>query len=63
MINYFLDVSKINDYENIIYSIAPSQGFHPLGLFRINHSEELNFLALFYGHPRSLIISKNLSYP
>jgi hypothetical protein len=28
MINNLLDVSKINDYENIIYSITPSQDFH-----------------------------------
>jgi hypothetical protein len=26
------NVSKM-DYENTIYSIAPSQNFHPLGLF------------------------------
>jgi len=31
MIHKFLDVPQIMDYENIIYSIAPSQKFHPLG--------------------------------
>ncbi len=62
MTHNFLHASKINDYENIIYSIAPSQDFHPLGLFRDNHLEELNFPTLFYGHPQSLTISKKLSY-
>jgi hypothetical protein len=42
MIHNFLDASKINDYENVIYSIIPNQKFHPLGLFRDNHSKELN---------------------
>jgi hypothetical protein len=28
MIHYFLDVSKIMDYKNTIYSIAPNQNFH-----------------------------------
>jgi hypothetical protein len=36
MIHNFLDVPKIMDYENTIYSIAPNQNFHPLGLFKIN---------------------------
>jgi hypothetical protein len=31
------------DYENAIYFITPSQNFHPLGLFKHKHSEELNF--------------------
>jgi hypothetical protein len=34
MIHNFLDAPKIMDYENTISSIAPSQNFHPLGLFR-----------------------------
>jgi len=33
MIHNFLDAPKIMDYENTIYSIAPSQKFHPLSLF------------------------------
>jgi hypothetical protein len=45
-----------------MYSIAPSQDFHPLGLFKNNHSEEFNFLTLFYGHPQSLTIFFKLSY-
>ncbi len=58
----FIDASKINDYVNVIYSIAPSQDFYPLGLFKDNQSKELNFPTLFYGHPQDLTISKNLSY-
>jgi hypothetical protein len=38
MIHKFLDAPKIMDYENIIYSIAPNQNFHPLGLFKNKHS-------------------------
>jgi hypothetical protein len=33
MIHNFLNTSKISDYENIVYSIAPCQDYHPLGLF------------------------------
>jgi hypothetical protein len=40
MIHNFLDAPKIIDYENTIYSIAPSQKFHPLGLFKDKHSKE-----------------------
>jgi len=38
MIHKFLDAQKIMDYENIIYSIAPSQNFDILGLFKNKHS-------------------------
>jgi hypothetical protein len=34
-----------------IYFIAPNQDFHPLVLFKDNHSEELIFPTLFCGHP------------
>jgi hypothetical protein len=37
IIHNFLNVPKIIDYENITYSIAPSQDFHPLGLFKDKH--------------------------
>jgi hypothetical protein len=47
MIHNFLDVPKIMDYENILYSITPTQNFHHLGLFKHKHSEELN--TFFYG--------------
>jgi hypothetical protein len=40
------------DYENIIYSIAPNQNFHLLGLFKNKHSKDLKFPTLFYGQPR-----------
>jgi hypothetical protein len=51
VIHNFLDASRINDHENVIYFIAPSQYFHHLGLFIDNHLEELNFPTLFYGNP------------
>jgi hypothetical protein len=37
------------DYKNRIYFIAPSQNFHPLGLFQDKHSKEFqpNFMANF----------------
>jgi len=49
MIHNFLDAPKIMDYENTIYSITLSQYFHPLGLFKDKHLEELDFPTLFYG--------------
>ncbi len=52
MIHNFLDVPKIMDYENTtIYFVAPSQNFHPLGLFKVKCLEELNFSTLFNGQP------------
>jgi hypothetical protein len=55
MIHNFLEVPKIMDYENTIYFIAPSQHFHPLGLFKYKHSKEQNFPTLFYGQPRQFV--------
>jgi hypothetical protein len=52
MIHSFLNVPKIMDCENTIYSISRSQNFHPLGLFLKKHLEELNFPTLFYGQPQ-----------
>jgi hypothetical protein len=51
MIHNFLDASKIMDYKNTIYSIAPNQNFHPFSLFKNIHSMKLNFLTLLYGQP------------
>jgi hypothetical protein len=39
MIQHFLDAPKIMDYENTIYSITPNQNFHPLSLFKNQHSK------------------------
>jgi hypothetical protein len=36
------------DYENTIYYITLIQNFHPLGLFKYKHLEELNFPTSFY---------------
>ena len=30
MIHHFLDAPKIFDYENIVYNVASSKGYHPL---------------------------------
>ncbi len=49
MIHKFLDVPKRMDYENIVYSIAPSQNFHNLSLFQYKHLEDLKIPTLFYG--------------
>jgi len=51
MIHNFLEAPNLIDYENIIYSIAPNQHFHLLGLFKDKHLEELKFSTLFYGQP------------
>jgi hypothetical protein len=58
-IDKFLNVSKINDYESVVYLIASSQNFHHLSLFKNQNSKNLK---IYYGHPRDLIISKNSSY-
>ncbi len=60
MINNFLDVPKIMNYENTIYSTALSQNFHLLSLFKDKHSKKLNFPILFYGQPQQF--SKGFSY-
>jgi len=54
MIHNFLNAPKIMDCENTIYSITQSQNFHPLGLFKNKHLEELNFPTLFYGQPQQI---------
>jgi hypothetical protein len=42
--------------------IAPSQNFHTLGLFKYQHSKELNFPTLLHGNPLDLTIFKKKSY-
>ncbi len=54
MIHDFLNAPKIMDYENTIYSITPSQNFHPLFLFKDQHSKELKFSTIFYGQCRQI---------
>jgi len=51
MIHNFLEASKILDYKNTTYFIAPSQHFHLLSLLKNKHLEKLNFSTLFYGQP------------
>jgi hypothetical protein len=41
MIDKYLNVSKINDYEIVVYLIASSQNFHHLSLFEIPNSKNL----------------------
>ncbi len=60
MIHNFLEAPKIMVYENTIYFIAPNQHFHPLGLFKKKHLEELNISTLFYG--QFWQFSKGFSY-
>jgi hypothetical protein len=48
MIHNFLDIAKIIDNDNNIYSIAPSQHFYPLGLFIDKHSKELIFFQHYF---------------
>jgi hypothetical protein len=51
MIHNFLEAPKTMDYENRMYTIAPSQHFHLLSLFKDKHLEKLKFSTLFYGQP------------
>ena len=41
---------KIYDFGSLI-SIALSQEYSPLGIFKDKYSEELNYPTLFYSHP------------
>ena len=61
LVHNFLDSEKIYDFDNMI-SIAPSQEYSPVGIFKDKHSEELNYPTLFYGYPREDMILKNFSY-
>lgn len=54
LIHNFLHAEQIDNHEKL--SMAPSQDYHPLGLFRNKSCEELNLPTLFFGHPRN---SKN----
>ncbi len=48
MIHKFLEAPKIMDYDNTMYTIAPSQHFHLPSLFLNKHLEKLKFSTLFY---------------
>jgi hypothetical protein len=61
LVHNFLDSEKIYDFENLM-SIASSQEFSPLSIFKDKNSEELNYPTLFSGHPRDEKITKNFSY-
>jgi hypothetical protein len=61
LVHNFLDSKKIYDFENLM-SIAPSQEYSPIGIFKDKNSEELNYPTLFSGHPRDEKITKNFSY-
>jgi hypothetical protein len=50
LVHNFLDSEKIYDFENLM-SIAPSQEYSSLGIFKDKNSEELNYPTLFSGHP------------
>jgi hypothetical protein len=61
LVHNFLDSEKIYDFENLM-SIAPSQEYSPVGIFKDKNSEELNYPTLFSRHPRDEKITKNFSY-
>jgi hypothetical protein len=60
-VHNFLDSEKIYDFENLM-SIASSQEYSPVGIFKDKNSEELNYPILFSGHPRDEKTTKNFSY-
>ena len=52
----------IDDLDTSIIQIAPSEGFHPLGIFHDKFSEELNFPTLFYGYSQPTDVLDHFSY-
>jgi len=49
MVQNILFDEKIYDYFENVVTMAPSQDFKPLGLFKDPHCQELNFFTLFFG--------------
>jgi hypothetical protein len=47
-----LNVEQVVDDNDKSITIAPREGFQPLGLFHDVHSKEYNFSMLFFGHSR-----------
>jgi hypothetical protein len=61
MVCNFLNDSKINGYEIVVYFISPHQDFHFLGFFKDQHFKELNFPTSFHEHTPNLMILKIIS--
>ncbi len=59
LIQNILELKQIVDNNYKSLTIAPSEGFRPLGLFCDKHSKEYNFLTLFFKHQKP---SFNCSY-
>jgi len=70
MVHKFLDSEILQDSDKISMitptkndlSIATSEGYHLIGIFKDKHSKELKFPTLFFGHPRIEKIYNNFSY-
>ena len=62
LVHGFTDSQCICDLQDKIVKIAPTEGKHPLGIFKEKFVEEMNFPTLFYGDPRPSDIMKRFSY-
>jgi hypothetical protein len=62
LIHGFTNSQHIRDLQDKIVEIAPTEGKHPLGIFKDKFVEEMNFPTLFYGDPRSSDITERFSY-
>jgi len=55
LMQFFLSTDQIMSDENVI-TMAPSQDYKPLGLFKDPNNKECNYPTLFFGMPRKLSI-------
>jgi hypothetical protein len=62
LVHGFTDSQRIRDLQDKIVEIAPAEGQRPLGVFKENFAEEMNFPTLFYGDPHPSDITERFSY-
>lgn len=62
LVHDYSDAHVIHDLDTRIILIAPSEGFHPLGIFKDKIYEEINFPTLFYGSSRPIDVVNHISY-
>ena len=62
LVHGFIESQRIYDLQDKLIEVAPSEGNHPLGIFKDKFAEEMNFPTLFYGDPRDTDIVKRFSY-
>jgi hypothetical protein len=62
LVHGFTDSQRIRDLQDKIVEISLVEGKHPLGIFKENFVEEMNFPTLFYGYPHPSDITERFRY-